>query len=391
MNSVIQLTSVGKRYLLEYRKKISLKELFLNLYKGIPRYNELWALKEINLDVPKGQALGVIGKNGSGKTTLLKLICRVTEPTRGFIKVNGKIAALLELNTGFQDDLTGRENIYLNGSILGMPKKEIQKNINSIIDFADIWEFIDTPVRTYSTGMYLRLGFAIAAQLTLDILLIDEMLTVGDLAFQKKCFEKIQKFKEAGKTIVFISHNLSIIKQLCERVILMDKGSIVCDGEPEEAISRYFSIIDKKETGWPTKEIEIVDVYFKNNKGDVISTFKTGEEMRIVIEYFAHKRIENPIFGVGIYKDGIYLIGPNTRDDDYVIDYVESNGSIEYAIGQIPFSEGRYKVSVSIHNVDETRFYDYHDSFYGFQVALGKKRFKYGLITVKDALWSEIK
>src|SRR3989338_6561857 len=179
MKNAIRLTNVGKRYLLEYKYRQSLGRILLNLLRrGASLQKEFWALNNINLDIPKSQALGIIGKNGSGKTTLLKLLCGVTKPTRGFLEVNGRVTGLLELGAGFQSDLTGRENIYLNGSILGLSRKEIQRKIGPIIDFADIGDFIDEPVRTYSAGMYLRLGFAIAAQLDPDILLIDEMLAV---------------------------------------------------------------------------------------------------------------------------------------------------------------------------------------------------------------------
>lgn len=379
----IQLANICKRYLLEYRDRLSLKKSFLNLFKGNKRQKEFCALKEIILDIPKGQTLGIIGKNGSGKTTLLKLICGITKPTIGSLKVNGRVTGLLELGAGFQGDLTGRENIYLNGLILGLSKKEIQKNINSIIDFADIGEFIDVPVRTYSAGMHLRLGFAIAAQLDPDILLIDEVLAVGDATFQKKCLTKLEDFKEDGKTILFVSHNLNLIRQLCQRVILIDKGTIVCDGDFEEVINKYFALIDKKEIGWLTKEIEIRGVYFKNDKDEIVNTFKTGEEMRIIIEYCAHKKIEKPVFGIGIHTGSSYLIGPNTRDDNYPIDFVEGKSILEYKIKSVPFADGEYEVSVSAHNVEETRHYDCHFRLFKFHVLPNEKKIKYGLIGIE--------
>jgi ABC-type polysaccharide/polyol phosphate transport system ATPase subunit len=381
----IQLNNLGKKYRLEYRNRdrLSIKESFLDLCRGNIKQKEFWALKEINLDIPKGQTLGIIGKNGSGKTTLLKILCGVTKPTRGSFKINGKVAGLLELGAGFQGDLTGRENIYLNGFILGLPKKEIQRNINSIIDFADIGNFIDAPVRTYSTGMYLRLGFAITVLLKSDILLIDEVLAVGDEMFQRKCLNEIKEFKKENRTVIFTSHNLNMVRALCERVILMDKGCIVFDGQPEMAINRYMRLAREKEINWQVKKIEINRVYFKNNKEEILNTFRIGEEMKIIIEYISHEKIQNPVFGVGIFQDDIYLIGPNTRDDEYKIDYVENRGILIYKINAIPFREGRYRVSVSIHDIEEKVFYDHHERDYEFFVIRGQRNFKYGLLTVK--------
>lgn len=237
--SALELKEIEKSYLLDYRYKVSLKSELLNLFKKNSRPKRFWALKDINLSVQKGETLGIIGRNGSGKTTLLKIICGITRPTKGTIKIDGKVVALSELGAGFQGDLTGRENIYLNGAILGLSRKEIQKRIPSIIDFADIGNFIEAPVRTYSTGMYLRLGFAIATHIDADILLIDEILAVGDAGFQSKCLKKMDMFKNQGKTIILVSHNLDIIKRFCERVILIDKSNIVSDGKPEAVINRY--------------------------------------------------------------------------------------------------------------------------------------------------------
>lgn len=388
---IVQLKNVGKKYLLEYRNRLSIKESFLNLCKGAPKRKEFWALKEINLDIPKGQTLGVIGRNGSGKTTFLKLLCGVIKPTEGSLKVNGRVVGLLELGAGFQGDLTGRENIYLNGSILGLSRRQIQRNIDSIIDFADIGEFIDALVRTYSAGMYLRLGFAIAMHVNPDILLIDEVLAVGDAAFQNRCLDKITEFKKEGKTIVFVSHNLNMVRQICERVILIDKSNVITDRDPDTVINRYICLMDDREIKWPTKEIEITSVYFKNREGKILNKFMTGEELKIVIEYFAHKKIENPVFGIGIYREGIYLIGPNTRDDEYGIDYVEHKGTLEYIIRMIPFCEGRYKVSISVHNIDETDFYDYHEYLYEFRIIPGQKEIKHGLMSIEDGFWDRVK
>jgi len=202
---------------------------------------ELWALRDINFTVQQGEVMGIIGKNGAGKSTLLKILSRVTAPTSGKIKVNGRIASLLEVGTGFHPDLTGRENIYLNGAILGMSRMEINRKFNEIVDFAEVEKFIDTPVKRYSSGMYVRLAFAVAAHLDPEILVVDEVLAVGDAEFQKKCLGKMGEVAEQGRTVFFVSHNMTSISNLCQRAILLDSGMLAADGEAEKIVEKYLS------------------------------------------------------------------------------------------------------------------------------------------------------
>ncbi len=216
---VVEVKDVWKKYRLHYEKEIFLKEMLSNLLKRRKYYDEFWALKDINIEIEKGETVGIIGKNGSGKTTILKLLSGITEPSKGSIEIKGRVTELLELGAGFHPELTGRENIYLNGAILGLSKKEIDQKMSSIISFANIGDFIDAQVKTYSAGMHLRLGFAIAAQVDPDILLIDEVLAVGDITFQKKCFERIEELKNKGKRINFFSHMLYCVRKLCDRNI----------------------------------------------------------------------------------------------------------------------------------------------------------------------------
>lgn len=213
---------------------------------------EIWALKDVSFEVKQGEIVGIIGRNGAGKSTLLKILSRVTEPTRGSVEVRGRVASLLEVGTGFHSELTGRENIYLNGTILGMRIREIRKKFDEIVAFAETEKFIDTPVKHYSSGMYVRLAFAVAAHLETDILLVDEVLAVGDMTFQKKCIGKLENVSRQGRTVLVVSHNMLTVQQLCSRAILLTNAEVELDGEPSKAISRYLSFQDKKtgEVSW---------------------------------------------------------------------------------------------------------------------------------------------
>src|SRR5215216_563564 len=234
----LQLKKVSKKY--RIRRELEASSSFpRKLVSSRKRKEDFWALKDISFDVQRAEALGIIGHNGAGKSTILKLLSRITTPTNGEIMINGRLSALIEVGSGFHPELTGRENVYLNGSILGMMRREITKKLESIVEFAELRQFIDTPVKRYSSGMYVRLGFSIAAHLDPDILLLDEVLAVGDASFQRKCIQRITELKKNGTTIVFISHDLRSVQQLCDRVVLLKKGRIEADGVPAETIALY--------------------------------------------------------------------------------------------------------------------------------------------------------
>ncbi len=239
---VVRLENVTQRFRVIHERPDTLRELFSKfLLKGIS-YHDLDAVKDVSLEVSKGQMLGLIGRNGSGKSTLLKIIAGVFRPTAGRVHIEGSIAPLIELGAGFHHELTGRENIMLNGLLMGYSREEMRKREQSIIDFAEIEEFIDAPIKQYSSGMHTRLAFAVATEVDPDILILDEILAVGDTAFQDKCFARIQDFRRAGKTILIVSHAMPLVTRFCDRAILLDKGSIVADGDPNEVVSVYKSL-----------------------------------------------------------------------------------------------------------------------------------------------------
>lgn len=237
MTDAVVFEDVDKYYLLQHQK--TLKEMIDAFFKKKKTLERIYALKNINLRIKKGETLGIIGKNGAGKSTLLKLIAGVSQPTKGKIKVSGRVVPLIELGAGFHPELTGRENIFLNGVILGLTEKEIKAKIKEIINFSEIEKFIDTPVKFYSSGMYMRLAFSVSVFVDPEILLVDEILTVGDTYFQKKCLDKMVEFKKRGVTIVFVSHNLDAIKNFCSRAIYLKEGKIIFDGQPEKTIEYY--------------------------------------------------------------------------------------------------------------------------------------------------------
>jgi len=326
-------------------------------------YNDyIRAVDNVSFKVKKGEALGIIGANGSGKTTILRLLANVTKPSSGEISVLGKIAPLLSVGAGFHAELTGRENVYLNATILGLTKKEIDERYEKIVSFAELERFMDTPVKRYSSGMYVRLGFAVAVNIDPDIFLIDEILSVGDLSFQRRCLDTMGMIRKTDKSIVFISHNISAVKGLCDRVIWMDKGKNRQEGDPSEVISAYTSYMTSKsqfigdtsykggKTRWGTGEAKFTNVELLNSEGKKAASFVPGDEIRVKLEYEAYEKIDSPAFWVGIINDGgVTVFGSyynKERVGEYLID--EGEGVIECTIDSTLMRPGNYSVMVGI-------------------------------------------
>lgn len=304
--------------------------------------NEFWALQNINFQIKRGEVLGIIGKNGSGKSTLLKILSRISPPTRGQIRLRGRVSSLLEVGTGFQQELTGRENIFLNGAILGMTQREIRKQFDEIVEFAEVSKFLDTPVKHYSSGMYVRLAFSVAAYLQPEILVVDEVLAVGDTAFQKKCLGKMGDVARLGRTILFVSHNMEAIKALCSRCLLLEKGRISADGLPHEVINSYLNkeiysrtgnvkkifVQDKK------KEFQILSVQLLNIKGETTSTFNCDEPIIIELACISRVTVHNLYGYLALFKDGSEILVSDNTDKPF-----EASKSI------VP---NKYQVSIKI-------------------------------------------
>jgi homopolymeric O-antigen transport system ATP-binding protein len=249
-NSIpIRLENITQRFRVIQERPDTLRELFSKFFRHEVHYHDFDAVKDVSLEVPHGQMLGLIGRNGSGKSTLLKIIAGVYQPTAGKVQISGSLAPLIELGTGFHHDLTGRENILLNGLLMGYSKRDMQEREERIIEFAGIGDFIDAPVKQYSSGMYMRLAFSVATEIDPDILLIDEILAVGDAPFQQKCIERMESFRQAGKTIIFVSHAMGQVARLCDRAILIEQGAIMADGQPDEVIAAYESSLAPEVVG----------------------------------------------------------------------------------------------------------------------------------------------
>lgn len=321
----------------------------------------IWALKDVSFDVHKGEALGIIGANGAGKTTILRLLSKVTAPSKGSIEVIGKVAPLIQIGAGFHPELTGRENVYLNASIMGLTRKEIDKKYDDIVSFAELEGFMDTPIKRYSSGMRVRLGFAVVANINPDIFLIDEILSVGDIIFQRKCLNVMSKIRKLDKAIVFVSHNLSAVKGLCDRVIWLDKGKIQKEGDPEDVISAYTTYMTSKsqfsgdtsyihgETRWGTGEARFTNIEVLNSKNKKVELFTPGEEVTIRLEYVAYKKIDCPVFWVGLFNDEEVRIFGTHYNKSRVGKYsINAKGVLVCSIDTFLMRPGVYYVMVGI-------------------------------------------
>ncbi len=391
--SVISFKNVSKNYKLYSKGGLYLRDRMshvlhrLNPFNGAPSSHidkrqplerDFAAIKDVSFDIEQGEAVGFIGRNGAGKSTILKLLASVTRPTLGKVSINGRIAALIEVGAGFHPELTGRENVFLNASILGMKKVEIEMRFDSIVGFAELEDFIDTPVKHYSSGMYVRLGFAIAVHTNPDIFLIDEVLAVGDESFQKKCLETLAAHKAAGKTMILVSHDLAKIEEVCGRVIYVNHGEIRFDGTSHQAIRKYREDLSGAAAGAvPGSHLfgmkaELLNVLVLDSHGNENSTLKPGDDLIVEIRYRAKTRICNPVFGIALYgPNGEHLTGFNTRTCALVIDAIEGEGKMFCRFPKVPLHDGHYSLAASLHDYDGVEVFDYKKTACGFEYGSG--------------------
>ena len=387
--NAIEVNHVTKSFKVYLDKGNTLKEKVL--FKKRRRYEERKVLKDISFQVKKGEAVGLIGHNGCGKSTTLKLLTRIMYPDAGEIKMSGRVASLIELGAGFHEDMSGRENIYINASIFGLSRKEIDERMEAIINFSELQDFIDNPVRTYSSGMYMRLAFSVAINVDADILLVDEILAVGDVNFQAKCFNRLREIKGQGTTIVIVSHSMDQIEQICDRSIWIHEGDIRRQGRPRDVHPEYLDFmgekrqeraekekeeapqektepIAKEEKRWGNGDARIRKVMILDRDGRERSVIKTDEQVTISIKYEIKNTVEDAVIGIGFFRsDGVQCYGTNTRIDKLPEFKLVRDGVAEVKIASLNLIPGQYLLDVAIESQIGIAV-DYFREAYRFEV-----------------------
>jgi ABC-2 type transport system ATP-binding protein len=367
----IEVREVSKRFRVYHERPTSLKEKLLRFRRS--RAEEFWALRDVIFSVDEGQTVGLVGANGSGKTTLLKIIGGILRPTDGEIETRGRIAALLELGAGFHPELTGRENVYLNASILGLSRRETDRHFDEIVGFAELEDFIDNQVKTYSSGMFVRLGFAVAVHVDPRILLVDEVLAVGDEAFQRKCIRRVRELQREGRTIVFVTHAMQQIHEICDRAVLLDHGRVHTEGEVEAVIRAYRSVVSRREAGSEdetlSRELRITGVDLLDEKGNQISMLSPGDTLNVQVELAARVPVDDPVVILGMNNSrDEWVYGTATDLRGVHLGRMDQSHRVTFSLGALPFPEGRYAVSVTIMDAGRRRTLDHHGHRYDFEI-----------------------
>jgi lipopolysaccharide transport system ATP-binding protein len=356
----IQVRGLGKSYPIDTTEpgKRRLRDLIRDPFSGPgKRKEEFWALRDVSFDVPRGEVIGVIGRNGAGKSTLLKILSRITEPTTGEAILRGRTGSLLEVGTGFHGELSGRENVYLNGSIIGLRRSEIERQFDEIVDFSGVGRFLDTPVKRYSSGMFVRLAFAVAAHLRTEILIVDEVLAVGDIAFQHKCLDKMREVTEAGRTVLFVSHNMGTMESLCERCLLLSEGRVASIGNTREVVQQY--LVEMEEEGGVTTplhrrsgtgDVEMTAVRLLDDAGRPSTTVVGGRDVAIEVEYRNHAGRKRPKMIANIYDArGRSVTAISTMFTGPDLGTMGAEGRLTCRLPRLPLLPGRYRVALALH------------------------------------------
>jgi ABC-type polysaccharide/polyol phosphate transport system ATPase subunit len=409
---VSRVSKIYRRY--SQRKQFAtLKSALLSrsLIQNLRPDETFTALNDISLTVPKGRTLGVIGRNGSGKSTLLKLVAGITKPSDGTVSVDGRISALIELGAGFHPEISGRENVFINGIMLGLTKREVTDRFAEIVEFAEMKDFIDAPVKTYSSGMYMRLGFAVAIHVDPEVLLVDEVLAVGDEGFTHKCLDKFAEFKRRGKTILLVTHSLGMVERFCDEALWLDAGRIKGSGDPKRIVGAYITDVERQEerelaatdakakesaavhvvsavlpdnpveaaTGpadmfraaegrWGSREVEITEVTLSGADGTPGHVFHSGERLDVTIQMRAPLPIDDFVVGLGLFNaEGVCCYGTNTSIEELTPDRLAGDAEAIFTIDSLDLVEGTYKLDVAVHKVDGYP-YDYHRLLHTFRV-----------------------
>ncbi len=379
------------------RDYITLKSLLLNpfSFNNKSRVETRMVFQNLSLEIPQGISLGVIGRNGSGKSTLLKVMTGIYKPDTGSVHLNGRVSSLIELGAGFHPEFTGRENVFINGTILGLTRKEIEQRYDRIVRFAELESFMNVPVRTYSSGMYVRLGFSVAVNVDPDILLVDEVLAVGDESFSRKCLDRMTNFKKAGKTIILVTHDLPTVERFCDQALWLDSGCIQALGDPRQVIDAYRQEVARRDENryqeeqpaascggvervlskdrWGNGDIEINKARLLDAQGQERHFFHDGEDLLVEMTYQVHHPNPDVVFGVAVFDSkGTCCYGTNTDLDDLVLPPLPENGRIGIRLEQVHLIEGNYSIDVAVHARDGHN-YDYRSGCLSFAVRSNKK------------------
>ncbi|MDR1998754.1 MAG: ABC transporter ATP-binding protein [Frankiaceae bacterium] len=406
----VSIEGVSKRFRLYAERNQSLKAALMRGRRA--SYEEFWALRDVDIQIPVGSTFGLIGENGSGKSTLLKVIARILQPDAGRVAVNGSLAALLELGSGFHPELSGRENVYLNGSILGLGKKQIDAKFEEIVDFAGVEQFIDQPVKNYSSGMYVRLGFAVAINVDPEILLVDEVLAVGDATFQEKCMEKFAEFRRAGRTVVIVSHAMGALRVMCDRAAWLRQGQVVKAGRAGELVDDYVDEAHlERESGraareaeqrqqadaspgaaassggivsaarWGSGEVQLSSVELLDRHGRPTRLLRTHEQATIRLGYRCLEPIERPVFGLALDNvEGVYVWAHHSRDGGYVPERIDGEGFVDLVIPALPLQSGKFDLIASVVDYTTTHIYDFQRHCLRFDVLDTRPRESGGIV-----------
>jgi lipopolysaccharide transport system ATP-binding protein len=393
----IVVSGVGKRFRRSADRRTTLKELIV---RGPSRHvDEFWALRDVSLEVPKGSVYGIVGHNGSGKSTMLKLMAGISRPTEGEVHVDGRLAALIELGAGFHPDLTGRENIRLNGSILGLSRAEVTSAADEIVEFSGLGDFIDEPVKNYSSGMYVRLGFSVAVHMRPDVLLIDEIIAVGDEDFQRKCFDHLYALRRAGKTIVIVSHASTLMTSFCDEVAWLDHGSLVETGPATRVVDDYISSVNAIEVAGATTSspgrviaarpgsghIRLTAVESIGPDGEPASSCVTGEGLRLRLAFHANEELAGLVFSVTLHHEtGAVVTAVTTRSTGDAVQPVLGPGRIDYVQEPCRLNPGNYRVDVTVLDPSETHVFDSWTQALDLVVRPGSGPRRGGLVMLPD-------
>ena len=377
-HAAVRVEHLSKKFRIYNERNQYLKASILRGRRA--KFREFWALQDVSFTIGRGEAFGIIGRNGSGKSTMLKCLAKILRPDNGAVTINGSMSALLELGAGFHPELSGRENVYLNGAILGLSRRQIDERFDEIVEFAGLHEFIDTPVKNYSSGMFVRLGFAVAINVDPEVLIIDEVLAVGDTEFQQKCSDKINEFRDKGRTIILVTHSLGDVRAMCERAAWIDHGALHMIGASPEVVDAYSGAshsgreiaVQEQGARWGSGEIRITSVEFLDTAMKPVEFPRSGEPLTLRLHYTVFRPVENPVFGIAIHKrDGVLVTGTNTRRHGRVIPELQGDGYVDVQIDRLPLLEGSYDLTVGISNWTESHDFDHRQTLVRFDVLRG--------------------